>query len=155
MLLFLLYFWRLFSFLANVSSCYGYSVKGSISSPRSTELDLPEPIHNLMKNENEPGSFRDEQSVGEIDTLGLQPVELLEERWEVYDNAVSYDPTQCLFARPVEGGEADKCRIPRSNCKSKSVRRHGSSADNKTMRLTARQQMERKRLLDLFISIPS
>lgn len=79
-----------------MSSCQGYNEKGSRSSPRSTELDLPEPIHNLAKSENEPGSFRDEQSVGEIDTLGLQSVELLEERWEVYDNAVSYRPDGVL-----------------------------------------------------------
>jgi len=42
-----------------------------------------------MKVENELRSVGNEQSVGAIETLGLQFVEFFEERWEVDDDAVS------------------------------------------------------------------
>ena len=45
-----------------------------------------------MKIENELCSVGDEQSVGTIETLRLQCVELFEEGWEVYDDAVSDQP---------------------------------------------------------------
>ena len=57
--------------------------------PRSAKFDLFEAIHNLVEVKNELGSVGDEQSVGAIETLGLQCVELFEERWEVNDDAVS------------------------------------------------------------------
>ena len=77
-------------------------IKQTKDTPRSTELNFLEPIHDLMKIEHELRSVRDEQPVRAIQALGLQLVEFFEERWEMYDDAVS-DQSHTLWIYQAYG----------------------------------------------------